>query len=44
MEAEEPPSTWWGPGAERLGFSEGQKVKREPYNLLFGKHEGLDGW
>ena len=23
-EAGEPPGTWWGPGAERLGFPPGQ--------------------
>jgi hypothetical protein len=25
-EAGEPPGTWWGPGAERLGFATGQQV------------------
>jgi conjugative relaxase-like TrwC/TraI family protein len=42
-EAGEPPGTWWGPGAERLGFAEGQQVEREPYNLLFGERKGPDG-
>ena len=42
-EAGEPPGTWWGPGAERLGFTTGQKVEREPYNLLFGERKGPDG-
>ena len=28
-EAGEPPGTWWGPGAERLGFSRGQVVERD---------------
>src|SRR5262249_43742539 len=43
-EAGEPPGTWWGPGAERLGFAVGQVVEREPYNLLFGERKGPDGW
>jgi hypothetical protein len=42
-EAGEPPGTWWGPGAERLGFAAGQQVEREPYNALFGQHKGPDG-
>ena len=42
-EAGEPPGTWWGPGAERLGFATGQQVYREPYNLVFGERKGLDG-
>src|SRR5689334_18674445 len=42
-EAGEPPGTWWGPGAERLGFAAGQRVEREPYNLLFGERKGPDG-
>jgi hypothetical protein len=42
-EAGEPPGTWWGPGAERLGFTKGQQVEREPYNLLFGERKGQDG-
>jgi hypothetical protein len=43
VEAGEPPGTWWGPGAELLGFAEGHKVEREPYNLLFGERKGPDG-
>jgi AAA domain/TrwC relaxase len=42
-EAGEPPGTWWGPGAERLGFTAGQPVEREPYNLLFGERKAPDG-
>jgi hypothetical protein len=42
-EAGEPPGTWWGPGAEHLGFAPGQVVAREPYNLLFGQRKGPDG-
>jgi hypothetical protein len=34
----EPPGRWWGPAAEALGFTAGQVVEREPYDLLFGKH------
>ncbi len=41
-EAGEPPGTWWGPGAERLGFAAGQVVEREPYDLLFGERKGPD--
>jgi conjugative relaxase-like TrwC/TraI family protein len=41
--AGEPPGTWWGPGAELLGFAAGQVVEREPYNLLFGERKGPDG-
>jgi hypothetical protein len=26
-EAGEPPGTWWGPGAERLGFAVGQSAR-----------------
>src|SRR5947207_1144389 len=42
-EAGEPLGTWWGPGAERLGFTTGQEVERGPYNLLFGERKGPDG-
>jgi len=42
-EAGEPPGTWWGPGAERLGLAEGRQVELEPYNLLFGERKGPDG-
>jgi TrwC relaxase len=42
-EAGEPPGTWWGPGAERLGLAAGQQVEQEPYNLLFGERKGPDG-
>ena len=39
----EPPGRWWGPGAEALGFQPGQRVEREPYDLLFGKRQAPDG-
>ncbi|MFY9934553.1 MAG: MobF family relaxase [Streptosporangiaceae bacterium] len=39
----EPPGCWWGPGAEALGFAQGQTVEREPYDLLFGKRQAPDG-
>ena len=42
-EAGEPPGTWWGPGAEWLGFAAGQRVEREPYNLLFGERKARTG-
>jgi hypothetical protein len=39
----EPPGRWWGPGAEALGFAQGQVVEREPYDLLFGHRQAPDG-
>lgn len=39
----EPPGTRWEPCAERLGFTSGQQVEREPYNLLFGERKGPHG-
>jgi TrwC relaxase len=42
-EAGEPPGRWWGPGAEVLGFAQGQVVEREPYDLLFGHRQAPDG-
>jgi len=35
--AGEPPGRWWGPGAEALGFTEGQVVERGPYDLVYGQ-------
>ena len=39
----EPPGRWWGPGAKALGLEPGQRVEREPYDLLFGKRKAPDG-
>ena len=39
----EPPGRWWGPAAEALGFRRGQRIDREPYELLFGERKGPDG-
>ena len=39
----EPPGRWWGPGAKALGFDHGQRVEREPYDLLFGERRAPDG-
>jgi hypothetical protein len=39
----EPPGRWWGPGAKALGFEAGQRVEREPYDLLFGERQAPDG-
>jgi hypothetical protein len=39
----EPPGRWWGPGAKALGFGEGRRVERQPYDLLFGQRQGPDG-
>ena len=35
----EPPGRWWGPGAKALGFEPGQRIEREPYDLLFGERQ-----
>ncbi len=35
----EPPGRWWGPGAGALGFEDGQRVERQPYDLLFGQRQ-----
>jgi hypothetical protein len=39
----EPPGRWWGPGAKALGLEPGQRVEREPYELLFGERQAPDG-
>ena len=39
----EPPGRWWGPGAAALGFVPGQRVERQPYDLLFGQRKAPDG-
>ena len=39
----EPPGRWWGPGAIALGFVPGQRVERQPYDLLFGQRKDPDG-
>ena len=39
----EPPGRWWGPGARALGLEHGQRVEREPYDLLFGERKAPDG-
>ncbi len=39
----EPPGRWWGPGAKALGFDNGQRVERKPYDQLFGEREAPDG-
>ena len=39
----EPPGRWWGPGARALGLEPGQRVEREPYDLLFGERKAPDG-
>ena len=39
----EPPGRWWGPGAEALGFTDGQTVERKPYDLVFGERKAPDG-
>ena len=39
----EPPGRWWGLAAKALGFEPGQRVEREPYDLLFGERRAPDG-
>ena len=39
----EPPGRWWGPGAQALGFTNGEMVKRKAYDLLFGERKAPDG-
>ena len=39
----EPPGRWWGPGAKALGFGQGRRIERQPYDLLFGKRRAPDG-
>ena len=39
----EPPGRWWGPGAQALGFGNGQTIERKPYDLLFGARKAPDG-
>jgi conjugative relaxase-like TrwC/TraI family protein len=39
----EPPGRWWGPGAKALGFDHGQRIERDPYDLLFGQRQAPDG-
>jgi conjugative relaxase-like TrwC/TraI family protein len=39
----EPPGRWWGPAAKALGFEVGQRVERQPYDLLFGHRQAPDG-
>jgi hypothetical protein len=36
-EGGEPPGRWWGPGAQALGFRDGQEIERKPYDLVFGE-------
>jgi hypothetical protein len=34
-QAGEPPGRWWGPGAQALGFTEGEVVERDPYDAVY---------
>jgi len=36
---EEPQGRWWGPGAQALGFTPGQLIDGQPYDLLFGERQ-----
>ena len=31
----EPPGRWWGPGAQALGFTPGQRVERQPFEAVY---------
>jgi hypothetical protein len=39
----EPPGRWWGPGAEALGFTDGQVVKRESYDAVYQQRHPVTG-
>jgi hypothetical protein len=39
----EQPGRWWGPGARALGLESGQRIEREPYDVLFGERKAPDG-
>jgi hypothetical protein len=34
-QAGEPPGRWWGPGAQALGFADGQVIERKPYDAVY---------
>jgi hypothetical protein len=34
-QAGEPAGRWWGPGAQALGFTDGQLVERQPYDTVY---------
>jgi hypothetical protein len=42
-QAGEPPGRWWGPGAAVLGFAEGERVERAPYDLVYGQVDPRTG-
>ena len=37
------PAGGGAPGAKALGFEPGQRIEREPYDLLFGERQAPDG-
>lgn len=39
----EPPGRWWRPAAKALGFEPGERIERDPYDLLFGERKAPDG-
>jgi TrwC relaxase/AAA domain len=43
VQAGEPPGRWWGPGAEALGFTEGQFVERKPYDAVYQQLDPQNG-
>ena len=42
-QAGEAPGRWWGPGAQALGFSPGQVVKRAPYKAVYQQRDPRTG-
>src|SRR5579862_1614232 len=42
-QAGEAPGRWWGPGAQALGLSPGQIVKRAPYKAVYQQRDPRTG-
>ena len=42
-QAGEPPGRWWGPGAQALGFADGQLVERAPYDAVYQQRDPRTG-
>jgi hypothetical protein len=42
-QAGEAPGRWWGPGAQVLGLSPGQIVKRAPYKAVYQQRDPRTG-
>jgi hypothetical protein len=42
-QAGEPAGQWWGPGAQALGFTDGQIVERQPYEMVYRQRDPRTG-